>query len=60
VGFARNAPEGTLERLINAIKGIEVRPDNWAIGSSVVDALKCKRSNYRVLRSWRDASQEAG
>jgi hypothetical protein len=38
--FAHRAPKEALERLVGAIKSLEVSPANWAIGSCVVDALK--------------------
>jgi hypothetical protein len=41
VGFTRNAPDETLARLVDAINGLEVSPANWAINSSIIDALKC-------------------
>ena len=41
VGFARNAPDETLARLVDAINRLEVSPANWAINSSIIDALKC-------------------
>ena len=40
VGFARGAPEETLERLVEAINALDVSPTNWAINSSIIDALK--------------------
>ncbi|WP_331375410.1 NERD domain-containing protein [Sinorhizobium chiapasense] len=40
IGYARWAPQGVLERLIEAINSLEVNPANWAINSSVIDALK--------------------
>jgi hypothetical protein len=40
VAFARNAPDETLARLVDAINGLEVSPANWGINSSVIDALK--------------------
>ena len=40
VGFARPAPEERLRRLIEAINALEVSPDNWAISSSIIDALR--------------------
>jgi hypothetical protein len=39
-GFARNAPEETRSRLVEAINALEVSPTNWAINSSIIDALK--------------------
>lgn len=40
VGFAREASEETLAELTQAIQDLDVAPTNWAIGSSVIDALK--------------------
>jgi hypothetical protein len=40
VGFARSAPDETLARLVEAINALEVSPTNWAINSSIIDALK--------------------
>jgi hypothetical protein len=40
VGFARQAPEETIGRLAEAINSLDVSPSNWAINSSIVDALK--------------------
>jgi hypothetical protein len=40
VGYARRAPQEVLERLIEAIQALDVNPTNWAINSSIVDALK--------------------
>jgi Nuclease-related domain len=40
VGYARRAPQEVIDRLIEAIEALEVNPANWAINSSVVDALK--------------------
>jgi hypothetical protein len=40
VGFARRAPDETLERLVEAINALDVSPTNWAINSSIIDALK--------------------
>ena len=40
VGFARGAPEERLERLVEAINALDVSPTNWAINSSIIDALK--------------------
>jgi hypothetical protein len=40
VGFVRRAPEETLKRLIEAITSLDVSPTNWAINSSIIDALK--------------------
>ena len=39
VGFARDAPDETLARLVDAINALEVPQHNWAIGSSIIDAL---------------------
>lgn len=40
VGFVRGAPEKTLERLVEAVNALDVSPTNWAISTSIVDALK--------------------
>lgn len=40
VGYARQAPQGVLDRLIDAIQSLNVNPANWAINSSIIDALK--------------------
>jgi hypothetical protein len=40
VGFAHKAPDKTLARLVEAINALEVNPTNWAINSSIIDALK--------------------
>ncbi|WP_330084846.1 NERD domain-containing protein [Methylocystis iwaonis] len=40
VSFAREASEETLAELTQAIQDLDVAPTNWAIGSSVIDALK--------------------
>ncbi|MFD2250043.1 NERD domain-containing protein [Pseudochelatococcus lubricantis] len=40
IGYARRAPQEVLERLIEAINALEVNPANWAISSSIIDALK--------------------
>lgn len=40
VSFARQVPEETLGRLIEAINALDVSPTNWAINSSIIDALK--------------------
>lgn len=40
VGFARGAPDETLERLVEAINALDVSSSNWAINSSIIDALK--------------------
>jgi hypothetical protein len=40
VGFARQAPEEMLGRLVEAINALDVNPSNWAINSSIIDALK--------------------
>ena len=40
VGFARRAPDETLERLVEAIGALDVNPNNWAINSGIIDALK--------------------
>lgn len=39
VGFAREAPDEVLAELIDAINGLEVPQHNWAINSSIIDAL---------------------
>jgi hypothetical protein len=38
--FERSAPDETLARLVEAINGLEVSPENWAVNSSIIDALK--------------------
>jgi hypothetical protein len=38
--LARSAPDETLARLVEAINGLEVSRANWAINSSIIDALK--------------------
>lgn len=40
VGYARLASQEIKDRLVEAISAIEVSPGNWAISSSIVDALK--------------------
>ncbi len=40
VDFARGAPDETLQRLVEAINALDVSSTNWAINSSIVDALK--------------------
>lgn len=40
VGLARQASEEALAELTQAIQDLDVAPTNWAIGSSVIDALK--------------------
>ena len=40
VGYARQAPQEVLVRLIEAINVLEVHPGNWGISSSIIDALK--------------------
>lgn len=40
VGYARGAPDATLERLVEAINSLEVNPGNWGINMSIIDALK--------------------
>ena len=40
VSFTRRVSEATRARLVEAIEGLEVHPQNWAINSSVIDALK--------------------
>jgi hypothetical protein len=40
IGYARRAPQEVLERLIEAINSLEVNTANWAINSSIIDALK--------------------
>lgn len=40
IGYARRAPQEVLDRLIEAINALEVSPTNWAINSSIIDALK--------------------
>jgi hypothetical protein len=39
VCFAREASEETLAELTRAVQDLDVAPANWAIGSSVIDAL---------------------
>lgn len=39
VGFAREAPDATRTELVDAINALEVSPSNWAINSSIIDAL---------------------
>lgn len=38
--FTRDASEETLADLTRAVQDLDVSPTNWAIGSSVIDALK--------------------
>lgn len=40
VHFVRNASDETLKRLVEAIEALDVAPTNWAINSSIIDALK--------------------
>lgn len=40
IGYAREAPQEVLDRLIEAINALEVNPGNWGINSSIIDALK--------------------
>jgi hypothetical protein len=40
VCYARQAPKEVLECLIETIQALNVNPTNWAISSSIVDALK--------------------
>ncbi|MEQ1515323.1 MAG: NERD domain-containing protein [Usitatibacteraceae bacterium] len=40
IGHARRAPQEVIDRLIEAINALEVSPRNWAINSSIIDALK--------------------
>ncbi|MFG1235644.1 NERD domain-containing protein [Xanthobacter autotrophicus DSM 597] len=40
VSFTREASKETLVELTQAIENLDVAPSNWAIGSSVIDALK--------------------
>ncbi|PRX18495.1 hypothetical protein B0G75_1421 [Paraburkholderia sp. BL18I3N2] len=40
VGYARLASQEIKDRLVESIGAIEVSPGNWAISSSIVDALK--------------------
>ncbi len=40
VCFTREASEETLAELTQAIQDLDVAPTNWAIGTSVIDALK--------------------
>lgn len=39
VGFAREAPGAVLAELVEAINALEVPQHNWAINSSIIDAL---------------------
>jgi hypothetical protein len=39
VGFAREAPDEVLAELVDAINGLDVPQHNWAINSSIIDAL---------------------
>ncbi|KFX64045.1 hypothetical protein KBK24_0120505 [Burkholderia sp. K24] len=39
-GFARLAPAETVERLVKSIDALDVAPTNWAISTSIIDALK--------------------
>ncbi|MCI3133378.1 NERD domain-containing protein [Phenylobacterium aquaticum] len=39
VGFAREAPDEVLGELVGAINALEVPQHNWAINSSIIDAL---------------------
>jgi hypothetical protein len=40
VNYARVKSQEMKDRLVEAISAIEVRPENWGISSSIVDALK--------------------
>jgi hypothetical protein len=40
VGYARRAPAEVLKRLVESINALDVHPANWAINSSIIDALK--------------------
>ncbi|MGO9358301.1 MAG: NERD domain-containing protein [Xanthobacteraceae bacterium] len=40
IGYARRAPQELIDRLVEAINALEVKPGNWGINSSVIDALK--------------------
>ena len=40
IGYARRAPQEVIDRLAEAINALEVNPGNWAINSSIIDALK--------------------
>lgn len=40
VGFVRDAEETVKAALIEAINGLEIHASNWALNSSVIDALK--------------------
>ncbi|WP_295193375.1 NERD domain-containing protein [uncultured Brevundimonas sp.] len=39
VGFAREAPDAMLAELVEAINALDVPQHNWAINSSIIDAL---------------------
>lgn len=39
IGYVRLAPQDVLEQLVVAIQALDVNPTNWAINSSIVDAL---------------------
>ncbi|MBL8552845.1 MAG: AAA family ATPase [Phenylobacterium sp.] len=39
VGFAREAPDEVVAELVDAINGLDVPQHNWAINSSIIDAL---------------------
>jgi hypothetical protein len=39
VGFAREAPDAVLAELVDAINDLDVPQHNWAINSSIIDAL---------------------
>lgn len=39
VGFAREAPDDMLAELVDVINALEVSQSNWAINSSIIDAL---------------------
>jgi hypothetical protein len=40
VGFVRDAEETARAGLVEAINALEIHPSNWALNSSVIDALK--------------------
>ncbi len=39
VGFAREAPDATVAELVDSLNALEVSQSNWAINSSIIDAL---------------------
>ena len=40
IGYARQSPQEVLNRLVEAINALEMKPGNWGINSSIVEALK--------------------